>query len=136
MLHHFKSVYSCGISVVALAHLSELEPLGQGKDTEKTIQFQTTLPTGSLIAFQISYGQKHIAIPNFKVNVGIKYNLNIDGYVPFCGTKSTNQSPGHLNGYPNIHGNGRYTQYTGHRFPGNVIAGRPDQISSSKKSKL
>jgi hypothetical protein len=76
------------------------------------------------------YGPKHIAIPNHKVNVGARYNLNREGYGhPVIHKKKL--SVAHLNGNPKIHGAGIYpTTGIGHRFPGTVSKGIPFPIVS------
>jgi hypothetical protein len=63
------------------------------------------LEAGSGIAIHTLYDPKHIAIPISAVSVGITYNLNCESFVHH--STHRNQSFIHLNGNPNIQGNGK-----------------------------
>jgi len=57
------------------------QQLNPGIGNERTIQFPPMELNGFGSALPTEYGPKHIAIPNFNVSVGARYNLNCDMYV-------------------------------------------------------
>lgn len=92
----------------------------------KTIQLPAISLNGFGNLIPMEYGPKHMAIPIPRVSVGTRYNLKNDEYGP-PGTPRKNPSLTHLNGYPKIHGIGRYPNGEG-RFPGILSRGIPFPI--------